>query len=124
MDHRVFGVGSKLHGLQSRRVSSRHDVRIERFAGSSLVEEERELGSVGIGGVGDGVGDRGIYDAAVKDAVATAENHFALVAHVPSKTDSWSEVGAVGWEGGSVRDCRIGNLRRRQNLGLIAQPEV
>ena len=41
VDHRIFRVWSKLHGLQSRGVSGRHDVRIERFAGSSLVEEER-----------------------------------------------------------------------------------
>src|SRR5207245_11169514 len=74
-------------------------------------------------GIANGVEDRGIDDAAVKNAVTTAENVLSAAGDVPSEAEPRTEIRAVGRKHVGGGEIGSRNLRRRHDFRFAAQTE-
>ena len=95
MNHRIAGMRRKLHGLQGTECSRRDNVRIRRFACRALREKESKLRASETGGVGDGVGNRGVDDTAIENAVASASDGLAIAGYILCEPEARTEIFAV-----------------------------
>ncbi len=95
MNHGIAGVRRKLHGLQGTECSSGDNVRIRRLPWRTLREEERKLRTLQVGRIRDGVGDAGVDDAAVENAVTGSRDGLAVAGYIPCEPEARTEVLAV-----------------------------